>query len=457
MDDLPSGRLPTQHSATVEFLPESASIGRLTEALIAFANAGGGTLLVGMDRRSGQPQGLADAEAALDRALEAALAADPPLILPLPRVVLAEERPVLLVTVPPGLPHVYSYRGKYLVRDGARNRALNPQQLRRLMMERGAVSFESLVPDGARADDLDLPPALAYLSTLGAFSGSDPEDALLQRGCLAPVGGALRPTYAGLLLFGREPQRWVRSAEILLARYAGSSMSDRFIKAQVQGTLPEQIRQAEAFVRENVRRGAQLSGLERIEETQYPLDAVREAIVNAVAHRDYQIRGDEIRVLLFRDRIEIYSPGRLPGHVTLDNLARERFSRNEVLVQVLSDLGFVERLGYGIDRMLRLMAEEGLPAPLFEETAGGFRVTLQGKDLIGSPTGLRQWRHLGLNERQASAMAYLSEHGRITNRDYQELWPEVSAETIRRDLADLVRKGLLLKIGDKRATYYILK
>ena len=170
----------------------------------------------------------------------------------------------------------------------------------------------------------------------------------------------------------------MRSAEILVARYAGTTMDDSFLKEEIRGTLPEQIRRAEAFVASNMRRGVRLRGLERVEETEYPVDVVREAIVNAVAHRDYQIRGDEIRVLLFSDRIEFYSPGRLPGHVTVENLVDERFSRNETIVQVLSDMGFIERLGYGIDRMIRLMAEAGLPAPQFEETAAGFRVTLQG-------------------------------------------------------------------------------
>jgi ATP-dependent DNA helicase RecG len=236
-------------------------------------------------------------------------------------------------------------------------------------------------------------------------------------------------------------------------------MSDRFIREEIRGTLPEQIRRAEAFVVDNIRRGVRLQGLERVEETEYPTDAIREAIVNAVAHRDYQIRGDEIRVLMFSDRIEFYSPGRLPGHVTVENLVDERFSRNETIVQILSDMGFIERLGYGIDRMIRLMAETGLPAPRFEETAAGFQVTLvgQGAALVGEEADVRRWRLLGLNERQEKALTHLTEMGRITNREYQQLCPDVSAETIRRDLADLVDKNLLLKIGEKRATYYILK
>jgi ATP-dependent DNA helicase RecG len=438
---------------------EATTPARLAETLVAFANGGGGTLLIGVDPRSGRPGGLTDADAALDRALKAALATDPPLIIPLPQVAEVEGEDMLVVTVPPGLPHVYSYKGKYLIRDGARNCPLNPRQLRRLMMERGAVSFESLVPDGAHLDDIDWDRAERYLAGLGGLPTTHHEEALLQRGCLARSAGELRPTHAGLLLFGRDPQHWARSSEILVARYAGPTMDDSFLKEEIRGTLPEQIRRAEAFVVSNMRRGVRLLGLERLEETEYPVEAVREAIVNAVAHRDYQSRGDEIRILLFSDRIEFYSPGRLPGHVTVENLVDERFSRNETIVQVLSDMGFIERLGYGIDRMIRLMAEAGLSPPRFEETAAGFQVTLfgQGRALISADTDPRRWHHLGLNERQEKALAYLADKGRITNREYQELCPEVSAETIRRDLAGLVNKNLLLKIGEKRATYYIFK
>jgi ATP-dependent DNA helicase RecG len=443
----------------VAFARETAPPAKLAEFLVAFANAGGGTLFVGLDPRSGEPTGLNDPEAAVDRALQAALAADPPLIIPLPQLTEQDGDPVLAVAVPAGLPNVYSYRGKYLVRDKARNRPLTPSQLRRLMMERGAVSFEALVPDGARLDDVDWEKAESYLAGLGRLPSDSPKEALLKRGCLSQRDDQLLPSYAGLLLFGREPQRWVRSSAILVVRYAGTTMGDTFVRDEIQGTLPEQIRRAEAFVVDNMRRGVRLLGLERIEETEYPVEAVREAIVNAIAHRDYRIGGDEIRVLMFGDRIEFYSPGRLPGHITVDNLVEERFSRNEIIVQVLSDMGFIERLGYGIDRMIRLMTKAGLPAPRFEETTAGFQVTLagHGASLISEQADVLRWRQAGVNERQEQALVYLVESGRITNRDYQQLCPDVSPETIRRDLADLVSKGLLLKIGEKRATYYIFK
>jgi ATP-dependent DNA helicase RecG len=242
-------------------------------------------------------------------------------------------------------------------------------------------------------------------------------------------------------------------------------MSDEFIREDVRDTLVEGIRRAELWLSEHMRRGSRMisgsGGFERQDWIQLPLAAVREVLVNAVAHRDYSVRGEGIRVALYGDRLECYSPGRLPGHVTLQNLVAERFSRNETLVQVLADYGLIERLGYGIDRVLRQMADAGLPLPEFRETAAGFLVTLRGHtgddraDAGGVDTS--EWRRQGLNERQITALLHLVEQRRITNRDMQDLAPDVSSETLRRDLADLVERGLLLRVGDKRGAYYILK
>jgi len=451
----------------IELKTERASARTLAESLVALANASGGVVLVGIGSKtsaslvepSGGVQGLKDAEAARDKALEAAFLTDPPLIIPLPEIVIVDDEEVLVITVPPGLPHVYSLRGKYLIRDGAQNKPLAPKRLRRLIIERGEVSFESLVSRRAALDDIDWDKAERYLALLEGLSAATTEEALCNRGCLVREDGAYRPTNAGVLLFGIQPERFVKSSEIIVVRYTGREMSDEFMREDIRGALPDQIRRAEAFLVSNMKRGVRLVSLEREERVEYPVKAVREAIVNAVAHRDYSIRGDEIRVFMFSDRIEFYSPGRLPGHVTVDNIVQERFSRNEVIVQVLADMGFIEHLGYGIDRMIKLMRDYGLPTPRFQETAGGFRVILygHGEGLAGEEIDRGRWSHLDLNQRQEKALTYLLEKGRVTNREYQELCPEVSSETIRRDLADLVSKNVLLKIGSKRATYYIFK
>lgn len=442
---------------SLHWFPADASGPRLASVLVGMANTAGGTILLGISPRSGNIQGVPDTTEANDRIFEAALMAEPALVLPIPRLVQVDQAQVLVVTVPPGLPHVYSLEGRYLGREGSQTNPLSARQLRQLLLERGAVQFESQVPGNASLDDLDWERVAEYLKALEIPEDESPENVLIQRGCL---GRNLRPTYATLLLFGKHPQQWLPNATILATRFPGVTYADRFLKKDITGTLPDQLRQVEAFTRQNLSSVVRLVGLTRQETTEYPLEAVREILVNAVAHRDYNLQGDNIHLNLFADRIEVQSPGGLPGPVTLDNLLDARFSRNAVLVQVLSDLGFVERLGYGLDRVVKVMQQHNLRPPRFEEVAGTFRVTLYGETvarLEATEVDLQAYQDYDFNPRQQIAIGFLTKYKRITSRDLQDLCPEVHPETLRRDLADLVVRDLLIKVGDKRATYYILK
>jgi ATP-dependent DNA helicase RecG len=464
---LPSTNLPSLFARgmgpDLHGYPEDVAANRLAATLVGMANTSGGTVILGVAPRSGQVIGVRNPAEAIDRVFQAALLADPPLVLPVPQVQPAGQAQVLVVHVPPGLPHVYSLEGRFLGREGTQTNPLPARRLRQLLLERGVVQFESRIPPDATIDDLDPAQVMAYLQTLQLPGLKDCEaenELLLQRGCLKWADGALRPTYAGMLLFGRRPQQWLPNATLLAARFPGVAFSDRFVKRDVGGSLPEQLRLAEEFIRENLRSVVRLVGLAHEEVPEYPFEAVRELLVNAVAHRDYSLQGDNVHLNLFADRIEVHSPGGLPGPVTLDNLLEARFSRNAVIVQVLSDLGFVERLGYGLDRVVTVMRQNNLRPPRFEEVAGSFRVTLFGE--LDSPASaslpdLSRYSEMDLNLRQQMALGFLAKHKRITNRDYQELSPDVHAETLRRDLADLVAKGVLIKVGGKRATYYILK
>lgn len=463
-------RLSSGRDVSFDWLPSDAARETVAVALMAFANTrAGGQLLIGVDE-AGNLHGVADSEAALDRALSAALTLTPPLILPLPRVVDIDSRRAVLVTVPAGMSHVYSLNGRYLIRDGAAAVPLTPPAMRRLLIERGDITFEAEpVRDATRAD-LDWERATQYASTIGEV---DVEQALIKRGCLVNDSGRVVPTNAGMLLFGKDVRRFIRGAEITAVRFAGAAMGDTFTRDDISGTLPEQIKRAETFLRDTLRKGVTLGGaMARSEQYEYPLEAVRELVVNAVAHRDYSIQGDGIRLYVFADRMEITSPGRLPGPVTIANIKDERFSRNPALVQVLADLRYIERLGYGVDRVIELTRQHGLPEPVFSETDGGFKVTIYNATPAVPVTAavpepakpptvdlLAVFRDVPLNPRQESVLTYLSEpqNTRITNSELQRLHPDVHAETIRRDLSDLVAKDILLKMGEKRGSYYVLR
>ncbi len=453
-------------SARLDWVGENASIDTIASILAAMANTHGGTLILGVAGPTAALIGVRDPENALDRVLQAALSTDPPLFIPLPRVMKAGDKPLIVAHVPPGMPHVYAHDGRYLQRQGFEQIPLKPRDLRRLIIERGEVSFETEVARGSSLEDIDWDQAKSYAAEFGGIGGTSPDAVLLRRGCLVRQDGRLRPTHAGILLFGKDPQRFLRSAEITAVRFAGETMSDHFTRHDIGGTIPTQIKKAEVFLRDHLRKNAALgASMARMDTLEYPLEAARELVINAVAHRDYSIEGDGIRLYIYRGRMEVTSPGRLAGHVTIDNIKDERFSRNPAIVQVLADMRFIERLGYGVDRVIELMKARHLPDPEFSETAGGFRVTLYGAlneaDPISTETPLQFngiYRGVPINPRQEAALIHLHKTSpRITNSDLQELCPDVHPETIRRDLADLVSKDILIKLGQKRGSYYMLK
>ncbi|MBC6934969.1 MAG: transcriptional regulator [Chloroflexi bacterium] len=464
-DDL-TNWLRSGRSAELDWLDAQTPVETLAAHLAAMANSRGGTLLLGIG--AGETvSGVDDAADTLDRLLQAALSLDPPLIIPLPEKRSAGDKTVLVVRVPPGMPHIYAAGGRYLRRQEAANAPISSRELRLLIMQRAETSFETEVARGAGLGDIDWNKAKMYVAGLSGMGETSVEKVLLKRGCLVEHDGVLRPTHAGILLFGKDPQRHLRGADITAARFAGDTMSDRFSRQDILGTLPDQIRRAEMFLIDHLRKGVQLGQtMARDEQFEYPLEAARELVVNAVAHRDYQISGDGIRLFLFSNRMEVISPGALPGPVTIDNIKDERFSRNPVIVQVLSDMGFIERLGYGVDRVIDLMRQKQLRAPQFEERAGTFRVALYNEPV---PTALETpppapaitfkgtYQGLEINPRQEIALVYLHENARITNSDLQNLCPDVHPETIRRDLADLVAKNILRKMGQKRGSYYVLQ
>jgi ATP-dependent DNA helicase RecG len=261
-------------------------------------------------------------------------------------------------------------------------------------------------------------------------------------------------------LFGKRPQAFLSQSGLIFVKFQGKEARGRDglagydRRVEIEGPLARVIERAWNVTMEEMKVEAVVDDLRRKEVPQYPRFAVREAIVNAVCHRDYRLSGRRVEIRMYEDRLEVISPGGLPGYITLDNIVEEHFSRNPRLVAGLFQWGYIEELGLGIDRMIEEMLQSGHTAPDFEAKSYSFTVRLHST-LERIPSKER-WQ-TNMNERQMRALSFIEQQGRITNRDYRELCPGVNPETLRLDLVDLIDKGLLLKIGDKKGTYYILK
>jgi ATP-dependent DNA helicase RecG len=352
--------------------------------------------------------------------------------------------------------------GRVLIRSHAGNQPLDGPKVSQLAATKASGDFEIEVVTGASRADLDDDVIEDYLHRRAARLGRDlsqrEEEILTAAGALMGDGG---PTVAGLLLFGREPQAFIPQSGLVYVRFVGTEprgpggLAGYGRREEFNGAVARVIESAWSVLLQEMRGEAVVRGLQREDRMLYPTFAVREALVNAVCHRDYRLTGRRVEIRQFDDRLEISSPGGLPGYITLDNIVDEHFSRNPRLVNGLFEWGYIEQLGLGIDRMIEEMVRSGHPGPEFRATPYSFTVILRR----GSGVPLRpmpEWEGR-MNERQIHALQYVQQYGRITNREYREICPDVSPETLRLDLADLVDKGLALKIGDKKGTYYILK
>jgi ATP-dependent DNA helicase RecG len=244
--------------------------------------------------------------------------------------------------------------------------------LARIFQLRGKVHYDETPVVGATLDDLNL----VVFSRYYRDQFEEPLDeadialpVLLQNMRLAiELSGRLHLTLAGLLLFGEDPQAHLPYTRLSAVRFDGVEMSERMLdRRELRGTLPEIIDGTEAFLRNNVRITAEITGFRRQDRPQYSHFALREAVVNAVAHRDYSITGTQIRLFIFDDRVEVYSPGQLPNIVTLDNVRYgAHYERNSRLCTVLTHLGFMSDIGTGIPRMIRLTKRLSGREPEFE-------------------------------------------------------------------------------------------
>jgi ATP-dependent DNA helicase RecG len=429
----------------------------LAETLVAMANGDGGQIVLGLDENGRLADNIweEEAEAALR---EAARTCRPPIPTEW-QTVPTRQRELIGINVPRS-PELHSLDdGRVLIRSGVNNRPLTGAEIRQLATNKNTAEFETEIMPGARPDDLD--PAIIdeYLSKREARTGlsaSSRSQLLFEIGATDRSG---QPTMAGILLFGRNPQAFLPQSGLVFVRFPGTEPRDADggigygRRDEVGGPVARMVERAWNILLEEMRVGAKVNGLEREELTEYPRFAVREALVNAVAHRDYRINGRRIEIRMYSDRLEIISPGGLPGYITVDNLVEEHFSRNPRLVNGLYQWGYIEELGLGIDLMIEEMVQAGHEPPTFKALPHQFIVTLTNKR---ERAIMPKWTR-SMNERQTRALTYIQKNGSITNREYRTLCADVSPETLRLDLVDLVERGILLKIGAKKGTYYILK
>jgi ATP-dependent DNA helicase RecG len=338
-----------------DFKERFASDRELAKDLVCFANTDGGQLVFGVtnDRRI---VGVDDPDRLCAKVDDIAFQhCDPPITV-VQEVLDVSEKKVVVVNIPKGDQRPYQTKsGLFYVRTTSGCRRASKEELLRLFQATESLYYDETPLPRLTLTDLDLDALDRYLEITGQAELKDQPERLLTNWGLLSKG---HPTIAGLVLFGREPQKHLPFAQINAARFFGADSSEEpSDRKDLTGRLLDVIDQAERFLDLHLRTPHEIRGFEPEPKPELPKEALREAVVNAVAHRDYTVRGP-IRLFIFDDRVEIHTPGKPPN--TIDEGAMRagaHVMRNPRIYARLSDAGLVTRAGTGVRRIIRLVKE----------------------------------------------------------------------------------------------------
>jgi len=287
-----------------------------------------------------------------------------------------DNKTVVVVEVHKSDSRPHRYRGRCFVRVGPTTRQATLDEELRIREEVVGFPPDSLLVRNATIDDLDPQKVLDYYKASRSrdtvASDSRNIGAIIQAlGLARDDNGIYRPTVAAMLVFGREPQRFLRHSSVNAIRFKGTKVAGiQLDRSELKGTLDSIIEQAASFVTKLSVAGSSIpiESIRRVDIAEYPMGAVREAVANAVVHRDYQNTGAQVDLYMFDDRIEIRSPGGLGGGVTekdLENHTGKRWLRNPDIARLLHELRYIEEAGTGITKMFEEMEKNGSGDPRF--------------------------------------------------------------------------------------------
>ncbi len=377
---------------TQEFERELGHPESVAGEIVAFANSEGGVVFFGVDDE-GLIIGLPDPQAAFQSLTHICRDRCIPPISPVLEQYSLEGRDILALRVMPNLNRLKPYRtagGRFYLRVGRDKQDATGRELIRIAQAAGELHYDESPVWGAGLDELNLDAFARYHELQFGLPLTNqleqrrlPLEVLLSHLWLAEcLDGAWWLTVAGLLVFGKDPQRFMPQSRVSAVAFAGADEdSDLLDRREIVGRLPAVIEDTRLFLERNIRNPAQELGFRREDLAIYDRKALGEVVVNAIAHRDYSLSGSQIRVFLFRDRVEVRRPGRLPNSVTLDNIRLGvHAERNRRLATLLTQLGHMSAIGTGIPRLIiRLTRQLSGREPKFALVGEELRVRIWAK------------------------------------------------------------------------------
>lgn len=443
-------------SETLEF--KSSFNDEAIESIGAFSNASGGQVLIGIDDH-GNPSGFQIGKKTIEDIVNRIQSATEPRLHPLVRQEKYRNEDVVLITVPQSIGAPTSIRGRYFRRVGRTNQRISSDEVVRRVVVNSRITWDQIAEPEFTYSMLDEKQIRNFVQLMRnakrvAIPVLDSKSATLQlilEKTQLLVDG--KPTRAAILLFGKRPDRVAATSFIKIGRFR--SPSHILDEREIGGTLFDQIEGTMNWLEQHLQAEIILTGKPaRDLKWEYPLEAVREAVVNSICHRDYTVSAST-QIRLYDDRLIIWNIGPLQAPLSTKQLFQDphpSIQRNPLIATALYNAGMIERWGSGTANIAKNMKESGLPKPRFiSNSTGGFEVILSKPPLLAD-----ELKEHERSKRQVETLRICQQRGGITNREYQRYF-NVSTRTATRELGRLVKKGLLITQGKGRGLRYIVR
>ena len=442
--------LITHEGKTLEFKESTKSSLNIIKAVVAFANTAGGTIIIGIQDKTKEVLGIEHILLEEERIANVISDSITPLLIPDIEITTYKNKELIVIHVPYLVGPYYLKKaglekGVY-IRLGSTNRLADIETIAYLQRLSRQISFDEMPCVRAHTNALD---DNAILNTLRPILKEIDEKHYKSLGLTAQHHTKTYPTYGGILLFGINRFEWFPDSIIRCVCFSGTTREHIVDQKDVNNNLIAAVDDCIAFINRHTNMGAKIGAIKREDIPQFPPEAVREVVINAIVHADYAMKGSAIQIAIFSDRIEFTNPGSLPFGQTIESaISGISRMRNRVIGRIFRELKLIERLGSGLPRILAIYKNKSGKMPILEEINNHFRAILFEITAPAQPS--HAWEIQLLN--------VLSKGQSLNTKQIAVLW-EVTARAARLRLKNMLERNLIIREAqsktDPKATYTV--
>jgi len=428
----------------------------LAKEICAFANAEGGRIFIGVNDK-GEIKGIEITNRLHSQIQDTANNCDPSI-----KIKLEILENILIVNVEEGSSKPYQCSQGFYLRIGANSQKLSRDEIIEFSIGEGKIKFDEQINENFKfPEDFDEDKLNQYMELAGLTKNIPVKEILITLKVAKLVNNEIKLNNAGVLFFAKSPEKFFVNSKVVCVNYKTNEKVDILDKKIFDDGILNNILEAINHVEKHIDVRYEIKTAKRKEIPQFPDESYREAIVNAVMHRDYFDKSGDVIIEIFKNKLIISNPGGLVKWLRPEDFGKYSRARNQIIAELLSKTDYVEKVGSGINRIRDAMKEAGLPAPIFEYNTSFATILLDetggnGKELTQGLRKINARFTQDLSDKEKEILEFIAKNEKIRSEDCEQFL-KISRVTANKYFKMLIKKKLIVQKGGGKYTYYILK